>query len=55
MSSGKASTSQPGFESEEAEIYGNITLGTPPQTFVVVLSTGYANLFVPDITCGQLA
>ncbi len=54
MSNGKASASQPAVEAYGGEIYGNITLGTPPQTFLVTLETASANLVVPDSTCGQL-
>jgi cathepsin D len=36
---------------EDLEYVGNVTTGTPMQTFQVVLDTGSANYWVPDTTC----
>ncbi|KAK6759038.1 hypothetical protein RB195_016329 [Necator americanus] len=47
------SAGTPVIDFDDMAYMAQITLGTPPQTFVVFLDSGSSNLWVPDVSCAE--
>lgn len=53
LSSSQSLTNYQNVPFTQSEYYANVTIGTPPQTFSVILDTASAYTYIPSTQCGH--